>query len=464
MQGLLSESLNHRMTAAQRHFMGPDSNATGGDAGSTFIGGPGNETFYGGGADTFFGGTGTDTVWGSGAPSTFITGSGTDFFYGGSEQGGWSAAPNDGDTFIANGQGGTHLLQGNYQDDTYIVDAGSGTIDIFHYWANGTLILGSGLTAADVSFAQSGNDLIITDGTFGDTIDLESQYAGRQMQTLIFGDGETISLTQGNTIHAVGDGAFDGGLQNDIIYGGTGTETLAGISGNDSYVADAGTETINSGLGNDTYAYASGDGAVTINDAGGANTLKLGSGLTQANVTLTTSGPDLLITDGVSGDEIDIVGEFVVSAGATPPSVQTIVFGDGTVEHLPDIVSADNATVTLSLSNTVLQADGSGDVLVGNNPQETLIAGTGSTTLQGGSSADVYSYRRRPTLVDPTEQRPPNQRYRDFAKRFGEELVCEWIAASRHDLRGRWPLPAECSSGQSGQRHGQLSCFPIVER
>ncbi len=39
-------------------------------------------------------------------------------------------------------------------------------------------MLGAGLTQANVSFAFSGNDLIVTDGTSGDRIDLQYQAYG----------------------------------------------------------------------------------------------------------------------------------------------------------------------------------------------------------------------------------------------------------------------------------------------
>lgn len=111
--------------------------------------------------------------------------------------------------------------------------------------------LGGTLTAGNISFSTSGNDLLITDGVGGDQI-TDKNYS---VQTIVFSNGTTES-----------------------VFGAGNTYTLSG-------------STTSTGTGlNDTYIYASGTGTATISDPGGLNTLKLGAGLTAASLTFTGSG------------------------------------------------------------------------------------------------------------------------------------------------------------------------------
>jgi hypothetical protein len=104
-----------------------------------------------------------------------------------------------------------------------------------------TLVLGPGLTAANVTFNVSGDDLLIGDGTAGDQIRIvDQEFGGRaayQVQTLVYGDGTSISLTGGLTIVGAspnetlygtpfGNDTFIGGAGNDTFYGGTGDDHL----------------------------------------------------------------------------------------------------------------------------------------------------------------------------------------------------------------------------------------------
>ena len=49
----------------------------------------------------------------------------------------------------------------------------------------------------------------------------------------------------------------------------------------------------------------------------GTNTIELGSGITTGDVSLAASGNDLLITDGVSGDQITIKNQLTTQLGIT---------------------------------------------------------------------------------------------------------------------------------------------------
>jgi hypothetical protein len=304
----------------------------------TLIGSGDNETFYGsGGSNLFIGGVGNNEVFeggSNGGTDTFIAGQGTEFFGDGWRNNGaivyyaagdghltirddvlkgtlvldssiarsgvslaaGGATITDGTTgdlvtiqtgfsalIFADGTtvnlvttGGTHLstsgatLSGSSLDDIYSFNPGTGHVTLNDTGGANELWLGGTLTASNISYTVSGNDLLITDGVSGDQItDLS-----RGVQKLRFADGSTADL-----------------------FGAGSTYTLSG-----------GTTSTGTGL-NDTYAFASGTGTATISDPGGLNTLALGSGITAASLTFTDSGTDLLITDGVSGEQITMLGQ-----------------------------------------------------------------------------------------------------------------------------------------------------------
>ncbi|RWF75673.1 calcium-binding protein, partial [Mesorhizobium sp.] len=143
-------------------------------------------------------------------------------------------------------------------------------------------------------------------------------------------DGETLNATAAAVIEAYG-----------------GNDTLAGSNGNDTLIGGIGNDALNGGARNDTYVFNSGDGSDTIGDSSGSDWLILGVGLTAANVTFNVSGNDLLISDGISGDQIRIMYQY--SWGSTSSQIETLVYGDGTsislTGGLPIVGGAGNDTL-----------------------------------------------------------------------------------------------------------------------
>src|SRR5262249_24343290 len=117
-----------------------------------------------------------------------------------------------------------------------------------------TRFIGSGVTAANLTFNMSGYDLLVSYGAPGDQIRINAQdlgpWFGNQIETLVYGDGTSISLT--------------GGLS---IIGSAGDDTLNGTAYNDTLQGGAGNDTLNGGGGNDIYVFNQGDGSDVINEA-----------------------------------------------------------------------------------------------------------------------------------------------------------------------------------------------------
>src|SRR5262249_35776543 len=148
------------------------------------------------------------------------------------------------------------------------------------------------------------------------------------------------------------------------------TPTTVGYPGDTFIATGGGTYFFHGATNDDLYIFDAHGGDVTIADFGGHDTLELGAGLVPASVTLTESGgSDLLITDGISGDLIDVAGLYSTSGRNL-----ALIYGDGTSVALPA-----GSTLTGSAGSSVL----------GTALADTLIGGTGTETLSGNGGDDI---------------------------------------------------------------------------
>ncbi len=130
---------------------------------------------------------------------------------------------------------------------------------------------------------------------------------------------------------------------------------------------------------------------MTINNSTGASPLRLGTGLTGSNVDFNVSGNSLIITDSVTGDTIDIQGQYGYGIG-----IQTLIFGNNNAMSLAGglpIVASGSGIFTGTAGNDTLIGGTGTETLSGNGGNDTFIAGSGSETLLGKQSGnDTYEY------------------------------------------------------------------------
>ena len=140
----------------------------------------------------------------------------------------------------------------------------------------------------------AGND-IIYGGTGNETLIARggSDYVyGDLGNDLLRGGGGNDVLQGGAGADVVRGGAgqnvLDGGAGDDVIYGGQGSAFIAGGTGND---------VLRVGQGNDVIAFNAGDGVDTVyGGRDGGNTLSLGGGIGYEDLSLSRSGKDLVIS------------------------------------------------------------------------------------------------------------------------------------------------------------------------
>lgn len=178
-----------------------------------------------------------------------------------------------------------------------------------------TLAFGAGITASMLSVSTdgynleisiNGTDTITITGALGNTPGDEPVHG---IQNFTFADGSSLSYAD---VLALADIPS---ASNTILYGDANAQTFdpQGIA----------TE-IDGGGGADAIIYRQGYGALAIYDSGQGATLKLGVGLTPANLALSHNGSDVVLSFG-GADALTLSGE------GDGNGVDTIVFGNGIV-------------------------------------------------------------------------------------------------------------------------------------
>lgn len=139
-----------------------DDTVTGGYGTDTLIGGDGADAMLGKGADDLlYGGAGQDSLRGGESRDTLMGGDGADLIYG------------EGSTDSLDGGAGNDTLSGGYNDDTLTGGAGDDTFwfdgvrgtknDLITDYGDGDrLNFAGGLTAADITVADEGDDLQVS--------------------------------------------------------------------------------------------------------------------------------------------------------------------------------------------------------------------------------------------------------------------------------------------------------------
>lgn len=361
----------------------------------TMLGGAGSDTLSGGnGNDRLDGGTGTDTVSYADAGSAVrvslaITtaqatlGAGTDTLI--SLENITGSAYND----TLTGSSGNNVLDGDAGNDTMAGGAGN---DTYYVWQAGDVVteaasagtdlvysyrsaytLGSNVENGRIASTAAAN---LTGNSLANTL-----YAGAGNNILNGGTGtDTVSYLYGlvsgatagvnvslaiSTAQATGRSGSDTLSQIENLTGSSRNDTLTGSSGNNVLDGGAGNDSLSGGGGNDTLI--GGLGSDVLTGGGGNDTFDLNA-LSETGITTATRDR---ITDFATGDRIDLSSLDANTATATNDAFTRLVVG---------------GTFSGSFSTTAsLYFDNINHLLYGNNDADNAadfgIALTGVSTL-----------------------------------------------------------------------------------
>jgi len=174
---------------------------------------------------------------------------------------------------------------------------------------------------------------VLTDGTAGDQITLDGALANsgtNGVAKVKFSDGTTLTATQL--------------VQKEITGGSTGSDTLYGTSGAEKIDGKGGNDVVVGNGGNDTFVFNKNYGHLEINEvysSSQAPVLQLGTGITSTTLKVVASadGTALVLTDGISGDQVTLDNAL---ANTGSKGVATVKFADGTVLTAAQLVQKAN--------------------------------------------------------------------------------------------------------------------------
>ncbi len=346
----------------------------------------GNDSMSGAGSDDILdGGPGNDTIWGGNGRDTITGGTGDDTLY---------------------GDGG---------DDVYIWKKGDGNDTIEDWLGTNTLKLPD-CASSDIVVAQSGMDVAIRIGS--ETITVKSWYEAPKYQlgAIEFSDGSTIDRDGingmiGSIEGTEGGDSLNGTAGNDHIFGHDGNDTISGLggddyldggagddtlwggAGNDTLVGGLGADKLEGGAGNDTFVWSKGDGNDTIEDAQGANVLRLAD-CTLSDITrVSGNGTDLVFT---VGEETITVRYWYYGAGYRLSGLE---LSDGTTLTQAEIAALASAMYGTE-GDDVLNGTANADKIFGLGGNDSISGVAGDDYLDGGAGNDaIYGGKGNDTLV-----------------------------------------------------------------
>ncbi|WP_146115832.1 calcium-binding protein, partial [Malikia granosa] len=417
-------------------------------------GSPGNDGLYGTVAtDSMQGGQGNDWIYAGDNADTLLGGAGHDSLYG--EQG----------DDLLDGGAGNDWLAGGDGADSYVFGIGSGhdTVDASDSWYDqqgvapvDTLRIGAGIAPADLTLARVGNHLVLRLAGGNDSLTVQDYYSysnnyyGYARIQLQFANGTLWSAAEiaAQIIHVDGtpgnDGLYgtvatdsiQGGQGNDQIWAGDNADTLLGGEGHDSLFGEQGNDLLDGGSGNDSlwggdgadaYVFGIGSGHDTVYASDGwygqtpiapIDTVRLGTGIAPADLTLTRAGSDLVLSLAGGNDSLTVQGYYSYNANYDGNSRIQLQFASGTVwgnaqiaaqiihvEGSPGNEDLYGTTATDSMqggqgndwmvgadnADTLRGGDGH-DSLLGGDGNDLLDGGTGNDSLIGGNGADTYVF------------------------------------------------------------------------
>ncbi|WP_165392183.1 calcium-binding protein [Pseudomonas tructae] len=324
---------------------------------------------------------------------------------------------------LVHGGRGNDTLAGGRGSDVYLFNLGDGQdriSDDNEYQSNNivdTLRLGSGIFARDISVSRVGKDLLLSHSNGQDSITISNWFAqnsGRyQLERIEFADGQVwksadLSAQVLRFLGGSGDDVYTGVSADfsQILSGGAGNDILTAGAGEDLLRGGIGNDVLNGGAGADIYIYNLGDGQDVIADDNFGNgndkvdILRFGNSIAPADLAVSRSGLDLLLSHSNGVDRITVKNWFASNSGRY--QLERIEFADNSVwtsaelnARLLQQLGGEGDDIITGVSADFVQSLNGGagnDTLTSGGGADRLEGGVGNDTLYGGSGSDLYLF------------------------------------------------------------------------
>jgi Ca2+-binding RTX toxin-like protein len=275
------------------------------------------------------------------------------------------------------GGAGTDALEGGLGNDLYRFGIGDGRDNIFDKGGIDTVVFGAGITLDNVSFRNVEGNLLISVGA--DQLAILSGYHAQPVESFVFADGTTLSITQVRGL--IRDGLPNAG-QDRIDLAGLPTDGAA-----------------RPGTGHDRLILAQ-DSRVVIGAGEGIDSVEMPAGVTQATVAFESYASKDAVVRLASLTSPDLIIAFASGS-------QLVVKNALNATYLPNIEFADGVTLdaaALTQAAMASQASAGADVILGGGRADTITGGLGDDAVNGGAGDDLYRFARgdgRDVIIDP---------------------------------------------------------------
>ncbi|WP_281172851.1 calcium-binding protein [Roseicyclus elongatus] len=338
------------------------------------------------------------------------------------------------DTLI--GDGGDNRIIGRQGNDSLVGGGGNDYFDpLFSAAESDTIDGGAGSDTVEI-FDDSTNFTITTVGGVTTVTDGSASVVLTNVEFLRF-DSDDVTINLGGQAPATptpGDDVLIGTTGDDSIDGLAGNDEIDGLDGNDTLIGGDGEDEIDGGLGNDVIDGGADFDQVYYDDATGAVTVNLGTGLATGaagNDTITgiemirgSAFDDSLVGDGdrnhirglegndtlIGGGGDDLVrydrdANYGGTAGVNVNLATGVAIdGFGDTDSLSGFVDVrateSNDTIIGDGNDNKLEGFGGSDSIEGGDGNDELIGGNGNDTLRGGDGDDTIADARGNDVLD----------------------------------------------------------------
>ncbi|MXO65948.1 calcium-binding protein [Altericroceibacterium endophyticum] len=302
-------------------------------------------------------------------------------------------------------------MYGGDGGNTFVYDLGDGNDRIAqgkHEGGTDILQLGAGIAPSDVivthQVADSRNVLIRFVGNDGSIL-LEDQTGdgGFGIEEVHFADGTVWDKAAIKSHVIVRDADIVGTNISEALTGTSGANQIYGFNGNDTLTGGKGDDYLNGGKDDDTYIFKRGDGADTIYDDRGTDTLQFGADITVTDLVLKASTVDndfqgLIIGIAGTSDQIYLRNQ----NQNLGHGIERFVFADGTVltdadlraQLMAGVVTDGDDKIYGSNYDDVIDSGNGDDEITSGEGNDTLTGGKGDDYLNGGNDDDTYIFNR----------------------------------------------------------------------